>query len=151
MKSSKASGKVRPHRPDSPPGATSPITLGFVLTVLRQWGKVVIPVGILLGSIAATVVYVTFTPLYQAKYLFWMDDQSPYLVRPVDNDRNFVNNQIGLIRNSLVLSPVVSRPEVASLPELTAAVEPVEVLRAKVLNSANVTCEFFTERPWLFR
>ena len=109
----------RPGPAEPAQGAKSPITVGFVLDVLRRWWKITVPVGLLLAAGAATLVYVTFVPEYEARALLWMDSQQPYLVKPERyGDRNFVDNQLGLIRSSLVLGPVISRPEIARLPEL---------------------------------
>lgn len=101
-------------------GGKPPITVGFVLDVLRRWWKITVPVGLLLAAAAATGVYLTFVPLYEARALLWIDSRQPYLVQEerYGNGREFAQNQLGLIRSSLVLGPVVSQPEIAHLPEL---------------------------------
>ena len=108
------SGEVSPAQ-----GAKPNITLTFVLAVLRRWWKVTVPVGLLLAAAAATGVYLTFVPKYEARALLWIDSAQPYLVQPERySDRDFVSNQLGLIRSSLVLGPVVSQPAIARVAEL---------------------------------
>lgn len=117
------------------PQATNPgITLPFALDVFRRWWKIAITAGCVLATLAATGVYFLVKPAYQAKALLWIDPQQPYLVEPERYaNREFVANQVGLIASSLVLAPVVGRPEIARLPELnTGWQEPIDALREMI-------------------
>lgn len=133
MKSSSRNFKDR-RRSRTPGGPQSAISPELALDVLRRWGKVVIPLGLLCAAAAGAVVYLTFIPTYQARVLVWIAQNDTFLVQPDPyRDQNFVNNQLGFIRSSLVLGPVVSRPEISSLPGLTGGTqEPIEMLRKQV-------------------
>ena len=77
--------------------------------------------GLVLAVVAAAAVYVytIFAPQYEARALLWIDSEAPYLVHPRENSgQDFVNNQLGLIRSSLVLGPVASQPAIAHQPGL---------------------------------
>jgi polysaccharide biosynthesis transport protein len=120
-------------RAAAPPPNPSGIDIWFVLGVLRRWWKVVVPVGLLAGTVAGAAIALSFQPTYQAKVLLWIDSEPQYLVQPNPSAaRGFVDNQLGLIRSSLVLGPALGRQEIASLPEVAAAAEPVNALRNHV-------------------
>jgi polysaccharide biosynthesis transport protein len=131
MESSSRNLRDRSSRAASSPGSSSAINYDLALDVLRRWGKIVIPVGLLLAVAAGVAAYVTFTPKYQARVLVWIAQNETFLVQPdAYSERNFVQNQLGFIRSSLVLGPAVSRPEVATLPELAESqLEPIDTLR----------------------
>src|SRR5262245_19502901 len=97
--------KVTAQQTPKPPAVQ--ITPEFVLDVVRRWWKISFPVGLLLGALAACFVYLTFTPIYQAKVLLYIAERQPYLVDPTYSDQNYVRNQIGLIRSPLVLGPAL--------------------------------------------
>lgn len=115
---------------DSPQGG---ITVDFAINVLRRWWKVVIPTGLVAGTIAAAVVFFTFKPMYRAQTLVWIAERTPYLVDPSQfRVGPNASDQLGLIRSALVLGPAISRPEIASLSEVTQAEDPIGALRRVV-------------------
>ena len=59
--------------------ADSPMTPQFALAVWRKWWKTVLPVGLVLASIATTVVYMLFEPQYHAAALLQYEPHTPYL------------------------------------------------------------------------
>lgn len=104
--------------------------LHFAGDVWRRWWKVVVPTGVLLAVVTGAIVVATFVPQYEAKTILWIDQEEPYLVSPeASKERNFVLNQLGLIRSSLVLAPIASQPEIATLPEVSGTSYPVEALK----------------------
>lgn len=104
------------------------ITPKLILNVWRQWWKIAMPLGLILAAVGCVAVFAVYRPQYEAKSLLWIDDEKPYILSPSGVDRDFVADQQGLIRSSLVLGPVISRPEIGELPELAGEDDPVEKL-----------------------
>ena len=99
--------------------APTALNLQFVLGTFRRWWRVVLPCGLVTAAIAAGIVYLTFQPVYQAKALLQIRDTTPYVAFQTREDpQRFLENQMALMRSSLVIGPVVSKPEIAQLPEL---------------------------------
>ncbi len=98
------------------------LTAGFVLNALRQWWKLAVPLGLLLGGAAAAVVWWTFEPQYEASAWIRIREIRPALVFPLENSQSkqFVATQQEMLRSPEVLLPVLSRPEIARLPEVVA-------------------------------
>ena len=113
-------------------GQTPPaIRIALVWEAFRRWWMYVVPAGLLLGIMAASLAYATFVPVFRAQALLWIDTQDAYLVSP-NRDRSFVNNQLGLLRSNLVLGPAISREDIARVPEIAEAPEPIQALRQRV-------------------
>lgn len=108
----------------------------LVLLVLRRWWAVGGSLGLLLGGGAAAAAYVLVKPLYEAKAVIRVSETIPYIAFPESGNRDetsrFVRTQIELIRSPLVLGPVVSKPEVARLPELTELDDPITELAPRI-------------------
>ncbi|MBN1910414.1 MAG: polysaccharide biosynthesis tyrosine autokinase [Pirellulales bacterium] len=114
-------------------GPPQTVTAGFVLDALRRWWKVSLPLGLILAATAASVVYVLFEPVYEAEAYLEIKDAKPYVAfRDQDSSRRFVQTQIALLRTPMVLSRVVSNPEIARLPEFKTKLDPFLELREKI-------------------
>lgn len=110
-------------------GSQQPITVWFVLDALRRWWKIALPVGLLLGGVAATIVFLQFKPLYEASAWIQIEETNPYVVFPDrTGSSRFVETQRQLLQSPLVLGPVVSDPAIARLPEMTEAEDPLQEL-----------------------
>lgn len=131
---SSAHNSTRPRRDaEGQAGMSAMVIATLAINVLRRWWMIVIPAGICLGTVGGAYVYSTFRPSYMAKALVWIAQQDPYLVQPdPSRDQNFVANQLGLIRSSLVLGPAVSDARLADLREITQASDPIASLRARI-------------------
>jgi capsular exopolysaccharide synthesis family protein len=120
------------HAPAQPEQGLSP---RFVLSALRQWWKVALPAALLLAAAGSTIVYLTFEPVYEASALFEYEEQTPHLVfdeRDDGRSNKFVQTQMQLIREPLILAPTVVRPEVASVPEIAREVDKVAYLKKQI-------------------
>lgn len=95
---------------------------GIVLHALRQWWKLAVPLGLLLGGAGAAVVFALFEPQYEATAWIRIREMRPALVFPLEEreSRQFVATQQEMLRSPEVLLPVLSRPEIARLPEIAA-------------------------------
>ncbi len=91
----------------------------FLWWTFCQWWKVAIPVGLLLASLAAAGVVLSYEPDYKASALIMVEDSAPYIAfagaGPSGKAKKYVETQVELLRSPVVLGPVLSRPEVARL------------------------------------
>lgn len=136
------SDNVRQGRPPAPETPREQGHVEVFVTVLRRWWGLALPLGLVLGGLAAAGAYLLFPPLYQAKALVRISEVRPYIAFPEDNWRNtsemtrYVRSQVELIRSSLVLGQVVTNPEIARLPEITELEEPITDLAPLIEMSA---------------
>jgi len=102
-----------------------------VFVAIRCWWHIALPLGLLLGSAAAVVVYYNAKQSYTAQAWVMIKDVSPFILQQVSpqNSQKFVLNQIELMRSPLVLEPVVGDSAVASAPELANHPDPAQYLR----------------------
>ena len=127
-----------PHSPSVQPFAEQDkFGPEFFLWVFRQWWKVVVPIGIVLAGVAAVTILVFHVPQYEAKALILIEDQAPFLAfkdggTSRSNPQRYLQTQVELLRSEIVLGPVLSRPEVASLAELTGQTERLGYLKKHV-------------------
>jgi polysaccharide biosynthesis transport protein len=120
----------------SPPNrgnAARTLNLSFVLGAFRRWWRVIVPCGVLLASIASAIVFLTFTPVYRAEAWLRICENPPYVAFQTREDpTRFLDTQMTLMRSPLVIGPVVSRPEIAQLPEIQKQETPVVWLGSKI-------------------
>ena len=62
------------------PAKKSPISVPFIINAARRWWKLAAPVGLVIGAIAAGVVYWRFEPAYEARYRLQINQD--YIVFP---------------------------------------------------------------------
>ncbi|NLF08226.1 MAG: hypothetical protein GX594_09635, partial [Pirellulaceae bacterium] len=55
------------------------LTVHFVLSALRRWWKVAMPVALVLAVGGAAVVYFMFEPVYEASAWLQFEERTPYL------------------------------------------------------------------------
>jgi polysaccharide biosynthesis transport protein len=89
--------------------------------------------GVVLAACAGAVVMYFYRPQYEATALLQIEDAIPYVAfvpseTGNESQRN-VQSQIELLRSTVVLEPVLCRPEIATLPELSAARDGAQYLR----------------------
>jgi polysaccharide biosynthesis transport protein len=120
------------------------LSLQFVLGVARRWWRVILPCGLLLGALGAVGVYVTFRPVYRAEAWLRIWDNTPFLAFQTHEDpHRFLESQMALMRSPLVIGPVVSKPEIAQLPEIQKQDAPIAWLGTKI-KAASGGGEFVT-------
>ncbi len=118
----------------------------FVLTALRRWWMIATPVGILLALLASVVTYLLFRPQYEAQAWLRIEEHTPYIAfesRYEEQTKLFVQTQRELIRSPLVIGPVVSRPEIARIPEIEKQSDPITWLGKQVMVLAVGESELF--------
>ena len=109
------------------------INAQFVLAAARRWWKVAIPCGLLLAGVSGAVLYAKFVPEYQAAAMLRISSNTPYIVFNTREDsRQFITNQVELVRSRLVLGPVLSQPEISRLPELREKEDPIAALSQRI-------------------
>lgn len=96
-----------------------------VLDSLRHWWWLAFPSGLACAAVLGAVVWVVFKPTYQAAAWLQIEDRRPYVAFPTfeSESKLFAETQVELIRSPLVLSRVLSQPEIARLPEVRAAAD----------------------------
>lgn len=109
-------------------------SLRFLVNVLVQWWKVLVPVTLLLWTISAGLVFFFFEPKYRASAWLQIKGHQPYVAypdeEPADRDSNkkYVHTQIELLRSPLILGRALSHPDIANLPELKDQRDPADWL-----------------------
>ncbi|HJT33788.1 MAG TPA: hypothetical protein VJ783_17205 [Pirellulales bacterium] len=101
------------------------IRLSDVVDSLRHWWWLALPCGVLLAAVSGAAVWAAFKPTYQAAAWLQIEDRRPYVAFPAweGESKLFAETQVELIRSPLVLSRVLSQPEIARLPEVRASAD----------------------------
>jgi len=108
-------------------------TVSFVLNALRQWWKVALPIGLLLGAAAGGSIFYLFEPVYLAESWLRIESRPQYIAFAERGDsRAFVQTQVQMIKSPLVLGPVVSQPEIASCAEVHEQESPIDWLAKEI-------------------
>ncbi|MBI2826664.1 MAG: polysaccharide biosynthesis tyrosine autokinase [Planctomycetia bacterium] len=111
------------------------LTPAFVLQALARWWKIALPAGMILGASAAMVAWLTFRPSFSAEAWLRIEDRRPFVAFPTqmqDESKRFVQTQVELIRSPVVVGDCLSRAEIAQLPELKDASDPIEWLSSRL-------------------
>jgi capsular exopolysaccharide synthesis family protein len=108
----------------------------FLLWVLRQWWMIVIPAGVVIASGVAFIIWYMHVPKYEASALMMIEDSGPFVAfssrATGSHSQRYVQTQLELLRSPVVLEPVLSRTEIASLPELVGKQDRVAYLRERM-------------------
>ena len=120
----------------------------FVLNALRQWWLIATPVGLLLAAAGGAIIYFTFEPVYEASAWIQIRHTPPSLLFRPDGEgsrgsERFVETQRELLRSPMVLGPVLSRPDIAKIPELAAEERPLGWLTGQLQLQAVGRSELF--------
>jgi len=103
-------------------GRRQGFTAELVLRTISHWWKVALPIGVILGCAAGAVVWYSVPPRYSASAWLQISGSTPMVAfnLPDSQDRTggFVQTQIELMKSPIVLAPVLSKPEVAQVPEI---------------------------------
>ncbi len=124
-------------------GALSP---AFLWSVFRRRWAWSVSLGALLASGVLAFVWLTFEPMYDAVAYLRIRERPPEIVQgvQVDDPRRFVATQIEILRSPLVLGPVLSRPEVARIPEIQQAEDPQYWLKERLRVRGQGESEIFS-------
>jgi len=107
----------------------------FVLHALRRWWKVALPVGMLLATIGAGLVYWLFEPQYEAAALLELHERPQYIAfEPKDSEvsKAYFRTQIELIRSRWIMGRTVANEKIKQLPEIRKQRNAIAWLRKRV-------------------
>ena len=112
------------------------VTPQFVWRVFAGWWKWVVPLGLVLAAVAGALVFVFYVPKYEASALVKIEAETPFIAfqqgaMSKDSER-YVQTQIELLRGPVVLTPMLSRPEIASIPEIKKSPDPLKYLQKQL-------------------
>jgi Mrp family chromosome partitioning ATPase/capsular polysaccharide biosynthesis protein len=128
-------------------GLLSPAFLWYVFRRRWRWS---LALGLLLATIVAGMIWITFVPVYEAIAFLRIREHAPQIVQgvQVDDSRRFVATQIEILRSPLVLGQTLSRPEVARLSQVQKADDPQlwlkENLRVRGQGESEIFSVIFT-------
>ena len=95
-----------------------------VLHAIQKWWRVCIPVGLLLASIAGTVVWMMFVPMYEAKTTLLIKSEAPYIAfRNNQDSKGFAATHMAFLGSERILQE--SLQELASIPQIKKQSDPV--------------------------
>jgi capsular exopolysaccharide synthesis family protein len=110
----------------------------FLLGVARKHWKWIVPVSILLSGIGAALVLSFFKPVYEAKFRLEVDPSNYIVFADVRQSApELIELQKAIMFSNSVLEKVVADKTVASVPMISQAKDPVNVLRTKVKIAAS--------------
>jgi capsular exopolysaccharide synthesis family protein len=110
----------------------------FLLGVARKHWKWVVPVALLLSGIGAAAVLTSFKPVYEAKFRLEVDPLNYIVFADVrQSSPELIELQKAIMFSNSVLEKVVADKTVASVPGISGAKDPVNVLRNSVKVSAS--------------
>jgi polysaccharide biosynthesis transport protein len=112
------------------------LTPAFLWRAVCQWWKWVAPLGLVLSMAAGAIVWYLHVPMYEAEALVKIETEVPFIAFETgdfnhDGDR-YVQTQIELLRGTVVLAPVLSRPEVAAIREIKEDFDPLKFLQKQL-------------------
>ena len=131
-------------------GATHPsMNVMFVLHAIRRWWKIATPTALVFAAAAAAVIWLQFTPMYEATAWFKIDEGSPFIAYNEKlEDRSsthvYVQTQIELLRSTLVLGPVISTPEIAAIADIAQQADKIRWLGSRIQVRSVGESELFT-------
>jgi succinoglycan biosynthesis transport protein ExoP len=110
----------------------------FLLWVFQQWWKITVPVGLVLAVATGAVILARHVDQFSASALIRIDHSAPFIafsqgrVGGMGGGGSYIQTQIELLRSPIVLGPVLSRPELASMGEFQGQADPLGILQEKV-------------------
>ena len=127
------------------PADAQQLGLPLLLITLRCWWLVTIPLGILMAAGAGVAVFFLVKPKYTAAAWIVIHEKPDQLLATGSNDdsRKYVQNQIELMRNPLILEPIASLPTVAKTPEFAQEPNLVMALRKQLKIRAQGQSDYF--------
>ena len=96
----------------------SMITAAEVMAVMRRWWWQCTLAGFVCAVAAASAVWATFTPVYEALAILLIKSDPDYIAfKTQPNGFSFAWTQLETLRSPIVLSRVASKPGIASQAE----------------------------------
>ena len=130
-------------------GAAQAVSAQFLLDALRRWWKVALPMGLLLATVAAGVVYWLFEPQYEAAALLELHELPQYIAfepKEAGVSKAYFRTQIELIRSRWIMGRAVANERVKQLPEIRKQRDPIAWLRKRVTVASENDSDIFEIR-----
>lgn len=106
-----------------------------VLSALRCWWKIVVPISVICGGVAAATILLLHKPMYTSEaWVMIRPDPEHLLTETRANSQKFIQNQIQIIRSRRLLEPLIGKPEIVTTPELQRAQTELTVALAKLVS-----------------
>lgn len=101
-----------------------------VVSALRCWWKIVVPLGVVLAGIAGVTVVLLHKPMYTAAGWLEIRPKSEFLLGAAgrNESQKFIQTQIEIIRSPDLLKPLIAKQEIVSAPELIREIDPTLAL-----------------------
>ena len=102
----------------------------FFWGIVRKGWIWILPVGLLIASLACGAVLASFLPTYEARFRLEVD-HSNYVVFKSDKSYSpeFVELQRAILLGNSVLDKAIADPTIAAIPSIVKSRDPVEALR----------------------
>src|SRR6266481_2365508 len=125
-----------------------PFSYHTILSALRCWWKLAMPLGIFLAMIAGAVVFFISDPTYTAEVWLIIRDRQDQLLDLVSREdpKKFIANQIEMMRSPPIINPVAAIPQVAKTPEIAREVDPVQAIKRQISIVPKGQSEYFVVR-----
>ncbi len=123
-------GNVSSNFPGVPKGHHGPGSVGtegispqLFLHAARRWWKIAIPCAVLLGVAAAALVWTMFEEHYTASAIIRIETNRHYIAfpSPPSPPQRFIQTQIELLHSPMVLTPLLSQPDILQQEEIQTA------------------------------
>src|SRR5205823_9206154 len=117
----------------------------IALSAIRRWWKLATPLGLLLAAVAAAVIFVSYQPTYTAEVWLIIRNRQDHLLGSagLEDQGNFIANQIELMRSPPIINPVASIPAVAKTPEIARERDPASAIKRQVKIFPRGQSEYF--------
>jgi uncharacterized protein involved in exopolysaccharide biosynthesis len=138
-----------------PPGGAS-MSPTLVWHTWRRWWHICLPIGLVLSAIAASVVWFTFKPVYQAVAILQIGSPEKFVFDSGQGQGGqadiFVRTQLATITSSFVLDRVVTHDEIGQIGSIRNSLDPVSELSKglkveSIDESELYTVSFTSENP----
>lgn len=118
-------------QPSGPEGGQWQINATLVVGALRRWWPIALPVALMLAAGINAFLWLTFEPQYKAFTRVRFKARPEAVLgqwRSGAEADEFVANQMAILTSDMVLEPVLKHPDIARLPEIQQASDPVAYL-----------------------
>jgi polysaccharide biosynthesis transport protein len=93
-------------------------TVVFLLSVLRRWGILCLPLGLLSAGAAVYFIWGLPRPVYLATGWIRIEDKRPTITSAETDSKKFAQTQVQLITCPLVVNQALKQPAVTKLPQV---------------------------------
>src|SRR3954453_22677953 len=126
-------------------GRDQSMKFDIALCAIRRWWKLATPLAILLAAAAAAVILLSYKPTYTAEVWLIIRNRQDHLLGSsgLEDQGNFIANQIELTRSPPIINPVASIPAVAKTPEVARERDPASAIKRQIKIFPRGQSEYF--------